>query len=308
MVCDLAIIGGGPAGLTAALYGARGGLKTVVLEGGMPGGQAALTDIIENYPGFPEGVSGSLLMEHFMEQATRFGAELKLDAVSQVDLTGSPKNLFLSSGEELQAQTVILATGARQRRLDVPGELDFIGRGVSYCATCDGAFFKGRKLAVVGGGDSALEEALFLTKFASEVVVIHRRGQFRASRILQDRALACGKIRFLMDTVVDRVLGESGVKALAIRNTQTGVAAEEPVDGLFVFVGTEPNTGLFHGQGISLNPDGYVVTDQDLRTSIPGVFAAGDVREKKSRQVATAVGDGAIAAMSVERYLSPQGY
>lgn len=303
MAYDLAIIGGGPAGLTAAIYGARGGLKTVLFEAGMPGGQAALTDLIENYPGFPQGVNGPQLMSQFLEQATRFGAEVRLEEVQEASLGGSLKTIRTSRGE-YEARAVVVATGARQRRLGVPGEAEFLGRGVSYCATCDGAFFRDKKVAVIGGGDAAVEEALFLTRFAREVVIIHRRDRLRATKILQERAMANEKVRFFWNTVVDRILGEAKVEALALRDVETGKTSAEPVDGVFVFVGTEPNTKLFQGQGLNLDEQGYVVTDEEMRTSVPGVFAAGDVRAKKLRQVATAVGDGAQAAMAAEHFLA----
>lgn len=303
MTYDLAIIGGGPAGLTAAIYGARGGLKTLLFEASLPGGQAALTDLIENYPGFPQGVNGPQLMAQFLEQATRFGAEVRLEEVQEASLGGALKILRTGRGE-YQARAVIIATGARQRRLGVPGEAEFVGRGVSYCATCDGAFFRDKKVAVIGGGDAAVEEALFLTRFAREVVIIHRRDKLRATRILQERAMANEKVRFLWNTVVDRIVGTAKVEAVELRDVETGKAATEAVDGVFVFIGTEPNTRLFQQEGLDLDAQGYVVTDAEMRTSLPGVFAAGDVRAKQLRQVATAVGDGAQAAMAAEHFLA----
>lgn len=307
MVYDLAVIGGGPAGLTAALYAARAGLRTVLFEAGLPGGQAALTDVIENYPGFPQGVNGAQLMEQFLQQATRFGAEIRLEEVRRVAL-GTATKLVVTARGEYQARAVVLATGARQGRLGVPGEEEFLGRGVSFCATCDGAFFREKKVAVVGGGDAAVEEALFLTRFAREVILIHRRDHLRAAHILQERAMANEKIRFYWKTVVERVLGKGKVEALALRQVETGETFEEPVDGLFVFVGTVPNTDLVREEGVALDAQGYVITDAELGTSVTGVFAAGDVRAKKVRQVATAVGDGAEAALAAERFLTAPGF
>ncbi|GAW93732.1 thioredoxin-disulfide reductase [Calderihabitans maritimus] len=301
MKYDLIIIGGGPAGLTAGLYGARGGLKTLLLEKAMPGGQAALTDVIENFPGFPEGISGPELMFKFQAQAQKFGLEIKTAEVTGVDFSGAKK--VFAGGEQYEAKAVIVATGARARVLNVPGEEEFRGRGVSYCATCDGAFFRDKKVAVVGGGDSAIEEALFLTKFVSEVVVIHRRDQLRATKILQQRAFNNEKISFRWNSVVEEILGEQAVSGIRLKNIQDGTIQEEKVDGVFVFIGTVPNTDFLRGT-VKLNEKGYIITDDFLTTSVPGVFAAGDVREKFLRQVSTAVGDGAVAAMAAERYIA----
>jgi thioredoxin reductase (NADPH) len=277
-------------------------MKTVLFEAGMPGGQACLTEMIENYPGFPEGISGVQLTGQFLEQAKRFGAEIRLEEVQRVDLAGALK-ILRTPGGEYSARAVIVATGARQRRLNVPGEEELLGRGVSYCATCDGAFFRQRKVAVIGGGDAAVEEALFLTRFAREVVIVHRRDSLRAARVLQERAMANEKIRFIWNAVVEHILGTERVEALALRDVQTDRRFEEPADGVFVFIGTEPNTNLFQDQGLVLDPDGYIVTDGEMRTAVPGVFAAGDVRAKRLRQVATAVGDGAQAAVAAQQFL-----
>lgn len=302
MMYDVIILGGGPAGLTAALYTARGGLKTLILEKSMPGGQAALTDTIENYPGFPEGISGPELMQKFMEQATKVGAEFKTEAATAVDLSGKVKTITTANGE-FKGKSVIVATGAQARKLEVPGEDRFTGRGVSYCATCDGAFFRDKRVAVVGGGDSAVEEAIFLTKFASEVLLIHRRDQLRAATILQKRAEKNEKIKFVFDTVVEEIEGDQGVTGLKLTNVKTGEAYTEELQGVFIFVGTVPNTEFLKGE-IELDTIGYIPTRSHLKTSVPGVFAAGDVREKFLRQVSTAVGDGADAAMAVEHYLA----
>lgn len=300
---DVIIIGGGPAGLTAALYTARGGLKTVILEKAMPGGQAALTDKIENYPGFPEGVSGPELMQKFMEQAIKVGAEFKTQEVAQVDLLPVEKKIETVQGENLTAKAVIIATGAQAKKLGVPGEERLTGRGVSYCATCDGAFFREKRVAVVGGGDAAVEEANFLTKFAREVVIIHRRDELRAANVLQERAQKNEKITFMLDTVVQEIKGTQAVEKLKLKNVKTGEEREEDFDGVFVFVGTVPNTAFLEGK-LELDQMGYVLTHDYLKTSVPGVFSAGDVRKTFLRQVSTAVGDGAVAAMAVEHYLA----
>jgi thioredoxin reductase (NADPH) len=300
---DLIVVGGGPAGLTAGLYGARGGLKTLILEKAMPGGQAARTELIENYPGYPQGVGGMELMMSFIEQATRFGMELKTEEVKSVNFCNREKILETDNGS-YSAPAVIIATGARPRFLNVPGEQEFHGRGVSYCATCDGAFFREKKVVVVGGGDSALEEALFLTKYAREVVLVHRRDKFRAAKILQERGQKNPKLRFILNTMIEQINGGAkGVEQVTLRNVQTGEVQEEPTDGVFVFVGNMPNTQFLTGV-IELTPEGYIKTGNTLTTSVPGVFAAGDVREKFLRQVSTAVGDGAEAAMAAERYIS----
>ncbi|MGI6284219.1 thioredoxin-disulfide reductase [Neomoorella humiferrea] len=299
---DLLIIGGGPAGLTAALYGARGGLDTVVLEMGAPGGQAGLTDRIENYPGFPEGITGLELAMKFAEQAQRFGAKLETATVQGVDFTGPIKKVLSSSGT-FEARAVIIASGAHPRPLGVPGEEEFRGRGVSYCATCDGAFFRDKKVAVIGGGDSAVEEALFLTRFASQVTIIHRRDTLRAAKILQERARDNPKISFAWNTVVTRIKGGEKVEGLELKDVGSGAVREEAFDGVFIFIGLEPNTSFLQGV-VTLDAQGYIVTREDLATSVPGVFAAGDVRVKEFRQVSTAVGDGAVAAMAAEHYLA----
>lgn len=299
---DLLIIGGGPAGLTAGMYGARGGLNTLILEKGAPGGQAAQTDRIENYPGFPEGISGVELAMKFAEQAQRFGTKLEMATVEKVDFTGKLKRVWTAEGE-YTGKAVIIATGASPRSLEVPGEEALRGRGVSYCATCDGAFFRGKKVAVVGGGDSAVEEALFLTRFAEQVIIIHRRDKLRAAQVLQQRAREHPKITFCWNTVVEAILGESKVEALRLKDVVSGAVREEGFDGIFIFIGHKPNTAFLLG-ALTLDEGGYIVTGEDLSASVPGVFAAGDVRAKAFRQIATAVGDGAAAAMAAEKYLA----
>lgn len=305
-IYDLIILGAGPAGLAAGLYGARAGLSTLILEKGADGGQAILTDRVENYPGaMLEDETGYSLTERMLAQAESFGAVRKNAEIQSVQLEGDVKVLAGSSGE-YQARTVILATGASPRRLGCPGEEAFTGRGVSYCATCDGAFFRGREVFVVGGGDSAVEEALFLTRFARKVTIIHRRDQLRAVKTLQDRAFANKKIDFIWDSTVEALEGQEVLQTIRLRNKKTGeirsITAEEGgMLGLFVFVGLTPNTRIFEGK-LELE-NGYVKTGENMRTSVPGVFAAGDLRVKSLRQIITAAADGAIAAMEAQRYL-----
>lgn len=302
MEYDVIIIGGGPAGLTAGLYNARGGMKALLIEMGMPGGQAANTDIIENYPGFPDGVSGAELMQKFIDQATSFGLEIAMAVVEDLDLKTDPKKVITTEGT-FRGKTVIIASGAIPRALNIPGEGKFHGAGVSYCAVCDAAFFRNKKVVVVGGGDSALEEANYLTKFASEVVIIHRREGFRASSRYQKKVKENPKISLLLNTVVEEIAGQNKVEKVVLRNVLTGEITEEKTDGVFVFIGTIPKTDFLQGH-ITLDAKGYIVTDAELSCSLPGVFAAGDVRQKTLRQVSTAVGDGAIAAMGAERYIA----
>lgn len=299
---DIIIIGGGPAGLTAGLYGARNRLQTLLFEGEVPGGQAALTETIENYPGFPAGIGGPELMDLFVRQAQAFGMEMRSERVTAVRLADHPK-VVTTARDSYEAGAVIIATGAKPRPLGVPGEEEFRGRGVSYCATCDGAFFRGKKVVVVGGGDAAVEEAIFLTRFAGEVVIIHRRGELRATRILQERAQHNASIRFLLNAVVEAVEGDTTMKQLVLRRVDTGEQYKEPADGLFVFIGTQPATSFLQGV-LPLTPEGYIETNATMATTMPGVFAAGDVRAKELRQVATAVGEGAQAAMSALHYLT----
>lgn len=298
---DVIIIGGGPAGLTAGLYAARAKLKTLLIERGMPGGQASTTDVIENYPGFPQGIAGPELMMNFQEQAARFGMEMKIEEVTGLAM-GDIKRVATASGE-YQARAVIIASGAKPRPLGVPGELEFWGRGVSYCATCDGAFFKDQDVVVVGGGDAAVEEGLFLTRYASQVTLVHRRDRFRAARVIQERAFNNPKINVRWDTVVDQIAGGEKVEKVVFRNVKTSQSEEYPTAGVFVFIGVDPNSA-FLKDIVAMTPEGYVVTDENLATSAPGIFAAGDIRNKNLRQVATAVGDGAVAAVSAERYLA----
>lgn len=299
---DLVTIGGGPAGLTSAIYAGRGMLKTLVLEKLMMGGQATITHMIDNYPGFPDGITGPDLMEKFENQAKRFGAEFKFATVDKITLDGNMKVLKIAD-EEIRAKTVIICTGAEPRRLDVPGETKLTGKGVSYCATCDGAFFREAVIAVVGGGDSAVKEAIYLTKFASKVYVIHRRDELRAEKITIEQAFANEKIEFVWDSVVEEITGKHAVEALKVKNVKDGSTKELKLEGVFIYVGMIPNTG-FLKNFVKLDDGGYIVADRDTHTDITGVFAAGDVRRKLSRQVATAVGDGATAAMAAEECIA----
>jgi len=300
-VYDLMIIGGGPAGLTAAVYAGRAALKTLVLIGPIPGGQVANTDLVENFPGFPEGISGAELAQRLQSQAGRFGAQIVMDAVTRVDFSTTPFTIQTHS-VTYQARTAIVATGAVPRRLGVPGEAEFFGRGVSACATCDGFFYQGKRVVVAGGGDSAIAEGIFLTRFASEVFVVHRRDQLRATKIYQERAFANSKIRFVWDSVVEEIVGEQTVTGVQVRNVKTGETSIIEADGVFVYVGMEPGTELFAGQ-IELNEAGYIITDRHQCTNVPGVFAAGDVQDPHYRQIVIAAGTGAIAAMEAERFL-----
>lgn len=304
---DVIILGGGPAGLTAGLYAGRSRLKTLLIEKNQDGGQIALSADVENYPGqLLEGETGVSLAARMAAQCERFGVERKRDDIQKAELSGEIKRL-IGSGGTYEARTVILATGASPRPIGCENEKDFIGRGVSYCATCDGAFFRGLDVYVAGGGDSAVEEALFLTRFARKVTIIHRRDQLRAAKSIQEKAFANPKIGFLWDSVVVKAEGSDALDALTVRNVKTGeltvikAAPEDGMLGLFGFVGYLPNTGLFADQ-LPLE-NGYVSTDTDMRTALPGVFAAGDVRVKSLLQVVTAAADGAIAAVQAERYL-----
>ena len=307
MLYDVIILGAGPAGLSAALYAGRACLKTLLIEKAMPGGQITLTNDIENYPGqMLEGESGFSLTERMGQQADKFGVERAYDEITAVDFSGDEKVLTGMNGE-YRAKTVILATGARPRPIGCENEETFTGRGISFCATCDGMFFRGMDVYVVGGGDSAVEEAIFLTRFARKVTIIHRRDQLRAVKTIQERAFANEKIDFLWNTVVEKVDGDAALSEMTVRNVVTGETtviranAEDGTFGLFGFVGFLPNTALFDGK-VDMR-DGYIITDEDMHTSVPGVFAAGDLRVKSLRQVITAAADGAIAAMQAAKYI-----
>ena len=305
-VYDVVIIGGAPAGLTAAIYAGRAACKALLLIGPTPGGQVATTNLVENFPGFPEGINGAELAQRMQQQAERFGTQIVMDAVTAVDFSASPLTVRTHS-EVYRGRTAIIATGAFPRRLGVPGEKKFFGRGVSTCATCDAFFYKDKRVVVVGGGDSAIDEGLFLTKFAREVIVVHRRDQLRATHIYQERAFANPKMRFVWDAVVEEVLGEKTVTGVQVRNVKTGEISIVEADGMFVYVGTIPGTKLFAEQ-IELDERGYVVTDGHQRTSVPGVFAAGDVQSPDFRQIVVAAGSGAVAAIEADRYLAEQSH
>ncbi|SHI73186.1 thioredoxin-disulfide reductase [Desulfofundulus thermosubterraneus] len=298
---DVAIIGGGPAGLTAGIYAARAKLKSLLIERGMTGGLAATTEFIENYPGFSEGIGGPELMNRMEAQARRFGLEIlnsNVEALKKENL-----NFIIKTEDtEFTARTVIVATGAQPQRLNVRGEETFHGRGVSYCATCDGAFFKDKHVAVVGGGDAAVEEAMFLTKFATRVFIIHRRGELRATKIVQERARQNPRIEFIWHSVVEEITGNEIVTGVRIKDVRTGQTSELPVNGVFIYIGYSPNSSIVK-ELVKLDERGYILTDANMQTSCPGLFAAGDVRQKSLRQVVTAVADGAIAAVSAEKYL-----
>ncbi len=299
---QLIIVGGGPAGLTAGLYAGRAKIKTALLEKGVLGGQVLITDRIENYPGFPEGISGFDLIEKFTGMEVLSDIDIKLGAtVSSMDLAGPLKKINLDNGDVLTSQTLIIATGAGPNRLNVPGEAELIGKGVSYCATCDGPFYRGLEIAVVGGGNTAIQEAIHLTKFAGKVTVIHRRDQLRATKILQERAFANDRIGFVLDSVVTRIKGDKEVTAVHVKNKK-GEETALPVQGVFVLVGVRPNNEMLPMDQLETK-DGFVVTNDEMRTNIPGVMAAGDIRSKTVRQIVNAAGEAAVALQSAEHYL-----
>jgi thioredoxin reductase (NADPH) len=295
------IVGSGPAGLTAAIYAARSLLEPLIITGNALGGQAASSSEIENYPGFPNGISGAELMQLMQQQAERFGARIEMDEVEAVHLAQYPF-MLKTFGATYEAQTLIIATGVAPRLLNVPGEAKFKGRGVSYCATCDGFFYKDKIVVVVGGGDSAVNEAIYLTRFARKVYLVHRRDQLRAQQITQERAFANPKIEPVWNATVTEVLGDETITGIRIRDVRSGAESVIPADGMFSYVGNIPNTRRFAGQ-LELDGQGYIVTDRKMHTNIPGVFAAGDVQERILKQVSTAVGSGAMAAMEAEAFL-----
>ncbi len=303
---SLLIIGGGPAGLTAGIYAGRSQLHPVIIVGQSFGGQAGTTSDMENYPGFPEGIGGMALVEQMANHAMRFGAEVTYEEVTSVDFKTWPF-VIKTYGATYRAQAVIVCTGTSNRKLGVPGESKFIGRGVSFCATCDGYFYRDKTIVVVGGGDSALDEGLYLTRFAQEVIVVHRRDQLRANVSLQQRAFANPKMRFVWNTVIDEVLGENTVSGVRVHDVKTLQESVIQAQGIFVYVGLVPNTQLFKDQ-LELSPDGYIVTDKRQRTSVPGVFAAGDVQDPWFRQVVVAAGAGAAAAIEAERWITEKTY
>jgi len=299
---QIVIIGSGPAGLTAALYAARAQLEPLVISGSQLGGQISITSEVENYPGFPHGTTGPELAELMRAQAETFGARLLIDEVTEVDFPGGPPFTVKSHSETYRAKAVIVTMGASPIRLGVPGEEEFIGRGVSFCATCDGFFFRDKEVVVVGGGDSAIEEGIFLTRFATQVQVVHRRDQLRAGEALKRRAMDNEKIDFVWDTVVDEIVGNGKVEAIRLRNLKTGDQQQMPTDGVFIFIGHYPNTSLFEGQ-LKTDEKGYLTVNERFMTSVPGVFAAGEIMDPVYRQIATSVGQGCSAAMMAERWL-----
>jgi thioredoxin reductase (NADPH) len=299
---EVIIIGSGPAGLTAALYAARANLSPLVITGNEFGGQIATTSEVENYPGYPEGLTGPELVEKMREQAEKFGARLLYDEVTAIDFSGPPHRLTTHGGE-YEAKSVIVTTGASPKKLDVPGEKEFTGRGVSYCATCDGFFFRGKEVVVVGGGDSAIEEGLFLTKFASRVRVLHRRDSLRAGALLQERAFKNPKMEFIWNTKVDSIIGDGAVARIQTTNLVTGEQSELEAEGIFIYIGHYPNSSLFQDI-LEMDEHGYVLTDERKRTNIPGIFVGGELSDPIFRQAITSAGEGCKAAMQCEKYLA----
>jgi thioredoxin reductase (NADPH) len=299
------VIGSGPAGLTAALYAARAMLNPLVISGSELGGQISITNEVENYPGFPEGITGPELVQLMQKQAEKFGARVLIDEVTEVNFKDGPPFSVKTYGDTFEAEAVIVCVGASPHRLGVPGEEELIGRGVSFCATCDGFFFRDKDVVVVGGGDSAMEEALFLTRFASAVKVIHRRDELRAGETLKKRAFANEKISFIWDSVVEEIMGDGKVEAVRTRNVKTDETSELATDGVFIYIGHYPNTSIFEGQ-LEMDERKYLITDKHMATSVPGVTAAGEVQDPIFRQIATSIGQGCAAAMMTERWLEEQ--
>ena len=303
-VYDLAIIGGGPAGLTAGIYGARAGMSTLVLEKLSPGGQVVTTDIVENYPGFTDPIGGYELAQKIMDQATKFGVEIRSAEVTGIDVNSQQEQKLISLGDEsIAAHAIIIASGAHHRRLGVPGEERFWGRGISCCATCDGMFYRDKNVVVVGGGDTAVKEAIFLTRFVSKITLVHRRDRLRATRILQDKILAMSdKVEFAWKSVVKEILGDEQVRSVRLSSVDTGEERLLECDGVFLFVGFTPNTAFLRDV-VEMDQRGYIITDDNMTTSVPGVFACGDARKKLFRQIVTACGEGATAAFAAEMYV-----
>ncbi len=305
MHSKVVVIGSGPAGLTAALYAARANLEPLVVRGLQPGGLIATTSEVENYPGFVDGVGGYDLADNMEKQAARFGTQFKDALIEKIDVSARPFTLTTDGGETITADTLIVSTGASPRKLGVPGEEKLANRGVSYCATCDGFFFRNKRVVVVGGGNSALDEGLFLTRYVSELVIVHRRDTLRADPVLQERAFSNPKVRFVWDSTVSEILGEQGVTGVRIQNLKTGEETQLETDGVFPYIGHIPNTWLFKGT-LELDENGYIITDGRTRTNVPGLFAAGDVVDHVYRQAITAAGDGCKAAMEATWFLAEQ--
>lgn len=303
----VAVIGSGPAGLTAALYAARASLEPLVIRGLQPGGLIATTSEVENYPGFVDGIGGYELSDNMEKQAMRFGAKFKDTLITSIDASKRPFVLHTDDGEDITADTIIVSTGASPRKLGVPGEDKLANRGVSYCATCDGFFFREKRVVVVGGGNSALDEGLFLTRYVSELVIVHRRDSLRADQVLQERAFSNPKVRFVWDSTVDEILGTDSVTGVKLRNLKTGEITEIATDGVFPYIGHVPNTTIFQGL-LNLDENGYIVTDHHTHTNVPGIFAAGDVVDHVYRQAITAAGEGCKSAMEAVWYLAAQDY
>lgn len=305
MVYDVIIIGGGPAGLGAAIYSSRARMSTLIIEKAGCGGLIAITDNLENYPGFDKGINGFELTSKMEQQARMSGAEITYGEVVAIETDETLKKVILTDKTYI-TKTIIIASGSSFKKLGVQGEEDFIGRGISFCATCDGPFFKNKEVAVIGGGNSALQEALFLTKFASKITLIHRRNEFRAAKILQERVAAEPKIKIILDTVVEEIMGTQTIEKIKVRNVNSSAAEEIPVDGVFIFIGWTPNTKFLMNNKIALDEKGYILTDEQMKTAIDGIYACGDVRKKSLRQVVTAVSDGATASVSAHHYIESQ--
>ncbi|MCP4703331.1 MAG: thioredoxin-disulfide reductase [candidate division Zixibacteria bacterium] len=303
---DIVIVGGGPGGLTAGLYGARANRKTILIEKYMPGGQIANTEEIEDYPGF-EHISGADLAMKMADHAKSFGLEVISDEVKEVYVEGDYRKVVCASGDIYKARTIIISTGGSPHHLNVPGEEEFTGRGVSYCAICDGAFFKGQIMAVIGGGDAAVEEAMFLTKFASKVIIVHRRDELRAQKVIQERAFKNDKIEFIWDSVVETVNGDEKVNSITLNNVKTNGKSNIDVGAVFVFIGFVPNSNITR-ESLKKDEGGYILTDFKMETSIPGIYACGDVRSQLVRQITNAVGDGTTAAVAAEKYMEEHGW
>ncbi len=299
---DVIVIGSGPAGLTAGIYSTRAGLKTILLEKSTIGGQVSKTSLIENYPGFPEGIDGVKLIENMMEQAKKFGVEIIIEEAQNIIVKENEK-IIKTHKQEYQAKAIIIASGSKFKELNVTGELELIGKGVSYCAVCDGPLYRNRVVGVLGGGDSALSEAIYLSKLAQKVYLIHRRDQFRAASSIQDKVSTIKNIEVVLNTVVKEIKGKSTIEAITIYDNKSNQETQLQLDGLFIYVGSIPNTDFIKGV-IKLDEEGYIITSENLETNIPGIFAAGDVRKKSLRQISTSVGDGALAAITAERYLT----